>query len=82
MIPIPVRVNEGSFLYIEVGEYVLCLDRVRQYYFTMNENELNQCVVLEPGPYVCTHQRTLLSTADVVMRSDNALEKNSPSLSV
>ena len=49
LIPIPVRVNKESFLYIDVGESVLCLDRARQYYFTVKENELTQCRVLEPG---------------------------------
>jgi len=33
MIPIPVPVNREHFLYIDVRESVLCLDRARQYYF-------------------------------------------------
>jgi hypothetical protein len=55
MIPTPVRVNQESFLYLDVGESVLCLERTRQYYFTMKENELAQCKVLEPGNCVCKH---------------------------
>jgi hypothetical protein len=61
MIPIPVLMNQNSFLYIDVGESILCMDRARQYYFTMRESELAQCKVLDAGQYVCTRQRTLLS---------------------
>jgi hypothetical protein len=39
MIPIPVHVNQNSFLYTDVGESVLCLNRARQYYFTMKEKD-------------------------------------------
>ena len=62
MIPIPVPVNQNNFLYIDVGESILCMDRARQYYFTMRESELARCKVLEAGHYVCMQQRTLLST--------------------
>ena len=62
MIPIPVPVNREHFLYIDVRDSVLCLDRTRQYYFTMTEDELPKCKLAEPGHYLCTHQRTLLST--------------------
>ena len=57
--------NHNSFLYIDVGESVLCLDRARQYYFTTKESELAQCKVLKAGQYVCKHQHTLLTTAAV-----------------
>jgi len=62
MIPIPVPVNREHFLYIDVRDSVLCLDRARQYYFTMTEDELPKCQLAEPGHYVCTHQHTLSST--------------------
>ena len=65
MIPIPVHTNQNSFLYTDIGESVLCLDRARQYYFTMKENELAQCKVQETGQYVCKHQHILLSTTTV-----------------
>ena len=65
MTPIPVHMNQNSSLYIDVGESVLCIDRARQYYFTMKESELAQCKVIEAGQYVCKQQRTLLSTANV-----------------
>lgn len=42
MIPIPVPMNENSFLYIDIGESILCVDQARQYYFTMQESELAQ----------------------------------------
>jgi hypothetical protein len=61
-IPIPVLVNWELFLYIDVRDSVLCLDRARQYYFTMTEDELPKCKLAEPGYYMCTHQRMLLST--------------------
>jgi hypothetical protein len=58
-------VNQNNFLYIDVGESVLCIHRDRQYYFTLKESELAQCKVIEAGQYVCKEQRTLLSTAVV-----------------
>jgi len=63
MIPIPVPMNQNSFLYVDVGESILCMDRTKQYYFTMRESELAHCKVLEVGQYMCTRQQTLLSTA-------------------
>ena len=65
IIPIPVHVNQECFLCIDVGESVLCLDRARQYYFTMKENVLAQWKLLEPGQNMCKYQRTLLSAAFV-----------------
>ena len=65
MIPIPVPVNLEHFLYIDVRDSVLCLDQARQYYFTMTEDELPKCKLVDPGHYVCTHQRTLLSALSV-----------------
>jgi len=62
MIPISVPVDQEHFLYIHVRDSVLCLDQNRQYYFTMQEGALAKCKLAEPGRYVCTHQRTLLST--------------------
>ena len=62
MIPIPVPVNQEHFLYVDVRDSVLCLDRARQYYFTMSEDELPKCKLAELGYYVCTHQCMLLST--------------------
>ena len=41
---------------------MLCLDQARQCYFTMTEDELPKCKLVDPGYYMCTHQRTLLST--------------------
>jgi hypothetical protein len=65
MIPIPLHVNQNNFLYIDVGESVLCIHRARQYHFTLKESELAQCKVIEAGQYVCKEQRTLLSTDTV-----------------
>ena len=39
IISIPVRMNQDSFFYIDVGESVLSLEGARQY-FTMKESEL------------------------------------------
>jgi hypothetical protein len=78
MIPITVPVNREHLLYIDVRDSVLCLDRARLYYFTMTEDELLQCKLADPGHYVCTHQRTLLSTlttescaVTILQRKDN-----------
>jgi len=62
LIAITLLVSREQFLYIEVRDSVLCLDRARQYYFTSTEDELLNCKLAEPCHYVCTHQRTLLST--------------------
>ena len=63
MIPIPVPMNQNNFLYIYVGESILCMDRARQYYLTMKESELTLCKVIGAEQDVCTQQRTLLSTS-------------------
>ena len=55
MIPIPVPVDQEHFLYIDVRDSVLCLDQIKQYYFTMTDDELSKCKLAEPGRYVCTH---------------------------
>jgi hypothetical protein len=65
VIPLPVRVNQNNFVYIDIGESILCIDRAKQYYFTMKESELAQCKVMEANQYVCKQQRTLFSTATV-----------------
>jgi len=62
MIPIPVPVDQEHFLYIDVRDSALCLDQTRQYYITTQEGKLAKCKLAEPSRYVCTHQRTLLST--------------------
>ena len=62
MIPIPVPVNREHFLCVDVRDSVLCLDRAKQCYFTMTEDELPKCKLAEPGHYMCTQQRTPLST--------------------
>jgi len=49
MIPIPVPLNRDHFPYIDVRDSVLCLDRARQYYFSMTEDELPKCKLAEPG---------------------------------
>jgi len=49
MIPIPVPLNRDYFPYIDVRDSVLCLDRARQYYFSMTEDELPKCKLAEPG---------------------------------
>ena len=62
MIPIPVLVDQEHFLYIDVRESVLCLAQTKQYHVPMTDDELSRCKWAEPGRYMCTHQRTLLST--------------------
>jgi hypothetical protein len=65
VIPIPVRVNLDKFVYIDVGESILCIDRTKQYYFGMTEGHLAECKAAKPKQFVCKHQRTLLSTTVV-----------------
>ena len=65
VIPIPVRVNLDKFVYIDVSESVLCIDRAKQYYFGMTEGQLAECKTIRPRQYVCKHQRILLSATVV-----------------
>ena len=62
-IPIPVPVDPKHFLYTDVRYSILCIDQAKQYYFTLTDDELSGCKVAGQGHYVCTQQRTLLSTA-------------------
>ena len=75
MVPLPVPINQEHFLYIDVRDSVLCLDRAKQYYFTMTENKLPKCKLVEPGHYVCTHQHTLLSTRTTESCTVTVLQK-------
>ena len=59
VIPIPVRIDPEKFVYIDVGESVMCTDQAKQYYFGMTESQPAECKVMKPGQYVCKHQRTL-----------------------
>ena len=63
MVPIPLPVNHDHFVYIDVRDSVLCLDQTKQFYFTMQDSELTHCKPTELDKFVCTHQRTLLSTS-------------------
>jgi len=69
MIPITVPVNREHFLYIDVRHSVLCLDRARQYYFTMTEDELRKCQLADPGHYMCTHRSQVTTCAHTAARS-------------
>jgi hypothetical protein len=62
MIPIPVPVESEHFLYIDVRYSVIGIDQAKQYYFTLTDDQLSSCKIVGQGHYVCTHQRTLLST--------------------
>ena len=50
-----------SFSVHRCRDSVLCLDHTKEYYFTMTDNELVKCKLVEPTRYVCAHQHTLLS---------------------
>ena len=54
MIPIPMPMNRKRFQYIAVVESILCMDRAKQYYFTMTESELVQWKGIAVGQYVHT----------------------------
>ena len=75
MFPIPVRVDPEHFLYIDTRDPVLCLDQTKQYYFTMTEDESPKCKLAESDHYVCTHQRTLLSTSTTESCAVTLLQK-------
>jgi hypothetical protein len=82
MFPIPVPVDSEHFLYIDTRDAVLCLDQAKQYYFTMTGDELLKCKSAEPDRYVCTDQRTLLSTSATESCAVTLLQKrdNLPSV--
>jgi hypothetical protein len=48
MVPIPIPLGNNKFMYIKTDESVLCLDQTRQYYFEINNNELNNCKKFRP----------------------------------
>jgi hypothetical protein len=54
---------------------VLCLDQTKQYYFTMTDDELTKSKWAEPGRYVCSHPRTLLSNVTTESCSVTLLHK-------
>jgi len=64
MVPLPLPVDQDHFVYIDVRDAVVCVDPAKQYHFAMREEELSTCKLGEPGHYVCSHQRTLLSTTN------------------
>lgn len=62
MIPIPIALGQGKFLYINTEESILCLDQARQYYFTTNEIDLKLCKVINTETYICRQRHPLLSS--------------------
>jgi len=43
-----------EFLYIDIEESILCLDKVRQYYCMIEEAQLYHCTTMMTRSYVCT----------------------------
>jgi hypothetical protein len=46
MIPLPISLDNNMFAYVETSESDLCIDQTRQYYFEINEEELNKCKMI------------------------------------
>jgi hypothetical protein len=60
MVPVPTVVERTKFLYIDKS--VLFMDQARQYYFTVDDKELERCKVMNAGSYLCKQRHPLLSS--------------------
>jgi hypothetical protein len=60
MIPIPVALDRGRFVYVETGSVLLYLERARQYYYWSTERELSLCKAVLKSSFVCQQQHPLL----------------------
>jgi len=69
------KIKQVTSVGLSLFNFMLCLDRDRQYYFTMTEDELAKCKLAEPGYKVCTHQHTLLSTLTTVSCAVTMLQR-------
>ena len=65
LIPLPVTLGEGTFVYIDAGEDILCFDRARKPYFTISEAELALCKTVIKNSYICKQTHPLLSSCSL-----------------
>jgi hypothetical protein len=82
MIPVPISLGNHKFAYVETGESDLCVDQTRQYYFEIDEEELNKCKIIDSQAKICKQTRPLLSShlheacAVKLLRHKNEIPKN------
>lgn len=60
MIPVPVALGGGRFVYVDTGSDLLFFERARQYYFLSTERELSLCKALSKNAFVCAQRHPLL----------------------
>ena len=60
--PVLISVSPDKLVYIMTEKSVLCIDRVRQYYYFISDQELKGCKELTKYKYVCKQAKPLLSS--------------------
>lgn len=58
LVPVPLLVNKDKLIYIKIGESVLYVDNVRQYYYLGSEDQLRKCKEPAKRKYVCRQEKT------------------------
>jgi hypothetical protein len=62
VIPILIMVKQNHSVYIDVDKSVLCLDKARQYYFMLEDRELELCKTTDRNTYICKQVKPLFSS--------------------
>jgi hypothetical protein len=65
MIPVPVALGGGRFVYVDTGSDLLFFERARQYYFLSTERELSLCKAISKNSFVCSQEHPLLFSHSV-----------------
>jgi hypothetical protein len=62
LIPIPIPVSKDKLIYIRTEKPILCIDRIKQYYYFSSILELQTCKEITRQKYVCKQDKPLLSS--------------------
>jgi hypothetical protein len=62
LIPVLFPINQDKLLYIRTKKPVLCIDKIRQYYYFSSDQELQGCKETTKQKYVCKQDQPLLSS--------------------
>ena len=66
MIPVPVALDGGRFVYVETGSDLLYFGRARQYYFLSTEQELSLCKAVSKSSFCVNNNiRYFLATLSI-----------------
>jgi len=53
LVPVPIPVSPDKLVYIRTEKPVLCVDKIRQYYYFSSDQELQVCKETTKQKYVC-----------------------------